>query len=96
MALSDDAIEDREAELGGRGLELKVIASVVVGGTAITGGRGSLVGTLLGVMLLGVIGTVLTFSHVDATWERAIQGLIILVAVISDRVFSRRGEADGG
>jgi len=79
---------------GGRGLELKVIASVVVGGTSISGGRGTLLGTLLGVMLLGVIGTVLTFSHVDATWERAVQGLIILVAVVSDRLFARGGAVD--
>ncbi len=41
----------------GTGLELKAIAAVVVGGTAITGGRGTLVGTLIGVALLGTIGT---------------------------------------
>jgi rhamnose transport system permease protein len=64
---------------------MKVIASVVVGGTAISGGRGSLFGTLLGVMLLGIIGTVLSFSDVSPTWERAVQGLIILLAVIADR-----------
>lgn len=65
----------------GIGLELKVIAAVVVGGTAITGGRGTLVGTLLGVALLGAIGPALTFAGVSAYWERAIQGGIILIAV---------------
>lgn len=65
----------------GLGLEMKVIAAVVVGGTAITGGRGTLVGTLLGVALLGAIGPALTFLGVSAYWERAIQGAIILVAV---------------
>ena len=65
----------------GLGLEMKVIAAVVVGGTAITGGRGTVAGTLLGVVLLGVIGPALTFLGVSAYWERAIQGAIILTAV---------------
>lgn len=73
----------------GLGFELKVIAAVVVGGTAITGGRGSLVGTLLGVMLLGTIGTAFTFLHVNPAWERAIQGAIILAAVISDTAWKK-------
>lgn len=70
----------------GLGLELKVIAAVVVGGTAITGGRGSATGTLLGVILLGAIGPALTFLGVSAYWERAIQGAIILTAVAVDAV----------
>jgi rhamnose transport system permease protein len=65
----------------GLGLELKVIAAVVVGGVAITGGRGTVAGTLLGVALLGLIGPALTFLGVSAYWERAIQGAIILTAV---------------
>jgi rhamnose transport system permease protein len=65
----------------GLGLEMKVIAAVVVGGTAITGGRGTVTGTLLGVVLLGLIAPVLTFLGVNAYWERAIQGAIILTAV---------------
>ena len=65
----------------GIGLEMKVIAAVVVGGTAITGGRGTFAGTVLGVMLLGAIGPALTFLGVSAYWERAIQGAIILAAV---------------
>ncbi len=65
----------------GLGLEMKVIAAVVVGGVAITGGRGKVAGTLLGVLLLGMIGPALTFLGVSAYWERAIQGAIILAAV---------------
>ena len=63
---------------------MKVIAAVVVGGTAINGGRGSMAGTLLGVVLLGIIGPALTFLGVSAYWERAIQGAIILAAVVVD------------
>ena len=68
----------------GLGLELKVVAAVLVGGTAITGGRGTIPGTVLGVVLLGAIGPALTFLGVSAYWERAIQGAIILVAVAAD------------
>ncbi len=73
----------------GLGLELKVIAAVVVGGTAITGGRGSVAGTVLGVVLLGAIGPALTFLGVSAYWERAIQGAIILAAVAFDALRDR-------
>jgi rhamnose transport system permease protein len=68
----------------GIGLEMKVIASVVVGGAAITGGSGTAIGTLLGVVLLGAIGPALTFLGVSAYWERALQGAIILAAVAID------------
>lgn len=73
----------------GLGLELKVIAAVVVGGTAITGGRGTLAGTALGVVLLGSVGTVFTFLHVNPAWEKALQGAVLLVAVVADTVTRR-------
>jgi len=73
----------------GVGLELKAIAAVVVGGTAITGGRGSILGTLIGVALLGTIGTALTFIGINPFWEKAIQGGIILAAVVSDVLVGR-------
>lgn len=68
----------------GVGLEMKTIAAVVVGGAAITGGRGTLIGTLIGVALLGTIGTALTFLGINPFWEKAIQGAIILAALVSD------------
>lgn len=70
----------------GMGFELQAIAAVVVGGTAISGGRGSLFGTLVGVLLLGTIGPALTFLHVSSHWEKAIQGAIILAAVAADLI----------
>jgi rhamnose transport system permease protein len=73
----------------GLGLELKAVAAVVVGGTAITGGRGRLVGTLVGVALLGTIGTALTFLGINPFWEKAIQGAIILAALASDTLLGR-------
>jgi rhamnose transport system permease protein len=68
----------------GIGLEMKVIAAVVVGGASVTGGEGSVPGTVLGVVLLAAIGPALTFLGVSAYWERAIQGAIILVAIAAD------------
>jgi rhamnose transport system permease protein len=73
----------------GVGLELKAVAAVVVGGTAITGGRGRLIGTLIGVALLGTIGTALTFVGINPFWEKAIQGGIILAALASDFLLGR-------
>src|SRR5947208_1326287 len=75
----------------GLGLEMKVIAAVVVGGTAVTGGRGTVTGTLLGVVLLGAVGPALTFLGVSAQWERALQGVIILAAVAIDAARLPRG-----
>jgi rhamnose transport system permease protein len=74
----------------GVGLELKAIAAVVVGGASITGGRGTLTGTLIGVALLGSIGPALTFLGISPYWEKAIQGGIILTAVMGEAIASRR------
>jgi rhamnose transport system permease protein len=74
----------------GIGLEMKVIAAAVVGGAAVRGGQGNLAGALLGVVLLGAIGPALTFLGVNAYWERALQGGIILAAVTIDAARARR------
>ena len=80
-----DAIRFREVQSNsGVGLELKAIAAVVVGGAAITGGRGTLSGTLIGVGLLATIGPALTFLGINPYWEKAIQGAIILAFVAID------------
>jgi rhamnose transport system permease protein len=76
--------------LAGTGLEVQVIAAVVVGGVAISGGRGTLAGPLVGVALLGTIGPALVFLGAQAYWEKAIQGGIILLAVASDAINLRR------
>lgn len=77
----------------GFGQELEVIAAVVVGGTTVTGGRGTLAGTLVGVLLLATIGPALTFLGATAQWDRAFQGAIILAAVAHNRVSRRFAEA---
>ena len=68
----------------GQGLELKAIAAAVVGGVAIPGGRGYLWGVAAGVLLLSSIAPALVFLHLQPQWEKALQGLIILLAVAAD------------
>ena len=68
----------------GTGLELRVIAAAVVGGVAVSGGRGRLWGVLAGLALLACVNPALTYLHVEAYWEKAIQGVIILLAIASD------------
>lgn len=74
----------------GTGLEMQVIAAVVVGGVAISGGRGTLLGPLLGVLLLATIGPALVFLGAQPYWEKALQGAIILVAVATDSLAAQR------
>lgn len=73
----------------GTGLELKTIAAVVVGGVAISGGRGNLWGVFAGLLLLACISPALTHLHVEPYWEKAIQGAIILLAVVADGLRNR-------
>ena len=76
--------------LSGAGLELKVIAAVVVGGVAISGGRGNLWGAFTGLLLLACVSPALIHLHIEAYWEKAIQGAIILLAVVADGLRTRK------
>lgn len=73
----------------GTGLELKAIAAVVVGGVAISGGRGNLWGVFAGILLLACVSPALTHLRIEAFWEKGIQGAIILLAVVADGLRSR-------
>jgi ribose transport system permease protein len=77
------------------GLELQVIAAVVIGGTSLFGGRGSLVGTFIGALLIGVINNGLTLLNVNPFWTQFIQGVVIFVAVLLDALNQRRLQAAG-
>ena len=76
----------------GDGLDLKAIAAAVVGGVAISGGRGTLWGVLLGMLLLANVNPALTHFHQPPYWEKAIQGLVILLAVVADGLRSRKNK----
>jgi ribose/xylose/arabinose/galactoside ABC-type transport system permease subunit len=72
------------------GLELQVIAGIVIGGTSLAGGRGSILGTFIGVVLIGVINVGLSLLGVNPFWTQFIQGGVILAAVLLDALSQRR------
>lgn len=72
------------------GLELDVIAAVVLGGASIFGGRGSVAGTVLGVLTLVVITNSLIILGVDTTWQRVVVGLIVIAATAATAWRDRR------
>ena len=74
----------------GTGMELDVVAAAVVGGVAIFGGSGSVVGAAIGAFLLTTITSSLTALRVDKFWQQAVVGVLILSAIIIDRVASLR------
>ncbi len=76
----------------GVGFELEVITAVVLGGTSLLGGRGSVFGTVLGALVLGVIANGLVLQHVSPFYVQIVQGTILLIAIfLNTRLFSRFG-----
>lgn len=74
----------------GTGIEFDAVAAAVVGGVAIFGGSGTVVGAAIGALLLTTITSALTAVRVDKFWQQAIVGMLILAAIIIDRVASLR------
>ncbi len=70
----------------GMGYELDSIAAVVIGGTSLSGGRGSVMGTVLGCLIIGVLNNGLFLLNVSPFWQQVIKGLVILAAVAIDRM----------
>jgi inositol transport system permease protein len=68
----------------GTGYELRVIASVVIGGASLSGGRGGIGGTIVGALLIGVLTNGLVIMHVSSYWQQVVIGLIIVAAVAFD------------
>jgi ribose transport system permease protein len=69
----------------GVGMELDVIAAVVIGGARLSGGKGTAINTLLGVMILGMIGNIMNLINIPAYSQQVIKGLIIIFAVLLQR-----------
>ena len=76
------------------GFELTVITSAVIGGVSILGGTGTVIGALLGAVLLHTIGTAMVYLHIRAEWFQTVQGSLILLTILLD-VFRRRQTSGG-
>jgi len=72
--------------LAGDGLELYAIAAVIVGGTSLSGGRGSIIGTFLGALIMGVLAYGLLFVGVPTPWQWVIIGSVVIATVLLDRL----------
>ena len=78
--------------LAAAGLELEVIAAVIIGGTALFGGAGRVSGTVLGAFLIGMIRNGMVLAGASAYWQEVAVGLVILGAVSADMIMRRRGQ----
>jgi len=74
----------------GLSLELDIIAAVIIGGCSPSGGRGSMVGTIIGTLLIGVLRNGLTLCGISTNWQLVAIGLIIILAVAADQMATRR------
>jgi rhamnose transport system permease protein len=72
------------------GFELQTVAAAVIGGVSMLGGIGTVPGMLLGALLLGIIQNGLTLSNISQFWQLAVQGFLILSAVILDSTIQQR------
>jgi ribose transport system permease protein len=73
----------------GMSYELDAIAAVVIGGTSLSGGRGTILGTVLGAVIIGVLNNGLVLLDVSPFWQQVVKGLVILTAVIVDKMNSK-------
>ncbi len=73
----------------GLGYELDSIAAVVIGGTSLSGGRGSVMGTVIGCLIIGVLNNGLFLLNVSPFWQQVVKGFVILAAVAIDRMSQR-------
>ena len=74
------------------GAEMDVIAACVIGGVSLNGGQGNAVGVLLGAITIGIISKSLSLVGIDAFWQQALKGTIILMAVLINAIVQRNGE----
>lgn len=75
--------------VAGTGYELDAIAAVILGGTSLFGGKGSVVGTLIGVLLLGILTSGMNLINVSPFYQNVAKGLIVLLAVLIDRIINK-------
>ena len=73
------------------GYELNAIAAVAMGGNSMSGGKGGMLQTVFGILIIGIINNSLNLLGVNAHWQKVVLGAIILVAVVSDTAKAKKG-----
>ena len=73
-----------------KGWELDVIAAVIIGGTSLMGGSGTVWGTLIGIVFMGVLANGMTLLNISEYWQHVVQGALILAAVLINVAPSRK------
>jgi ribose transport system permease protein len=76
--------------VAGTGYELDTIAAVVIGGTALSGGQGKIIGTLVGALMLGILRNGLTIVNVSSFFQQIIIGAVIIIAVFADKLNEKK------
>jgi ribose transport system permease protein len=76
----------------GRGMELRVITAVILGGASLSGGQGKIWGAFLGAAFMGIVNNILIIGRVSGYWQEVILGIILIAAVALDRWVHRKAE----
>jgi len=74
----------------GEGVEMTVISAAVIGGASLSGGKGTILGTVLGVIMLSIINNALVLFNVDVNWQSLISGVILILAIVVDHISQKR------
>lgn len=75
----------------GRGMELRAITAVILGGASLLGGHGKIVGALLGTIFMGLISNIMIIARVSGYWQEIVLGVILILAVTTDIMIQKRG-----
>lgn len=79
---------------GGQGYELDALAAIIIGGAKLTGGRGTILGTVLGLFVVGIIRNEIVLAGVSTNWQTAVSGAVLIAAVAIDSITRRREEKE--
>ena len=74
----------------GDGYEMNTLAAVVIGGTAMTGGKGTILGTAIGVLFMGILSNGLDITGVSPYWQGVATGTVLILALLFDRFANRK------
>jgi ribose transport system permease protein len=93
-ALLHAALVNQGSHIDGQGYELNAIAAVVIGGTSLSGGTGTVLGSMLGALILSILDNILGLRNVPSEYQAILKGAIIVLAVVLQRQQLTRGRSE--